>query len=359
MDQNNSLYPNGAEDELEQTVRIPAGQANPIGQGNPTDGSQPGYQQDYQQNAGQYYGQNPYGQQYGAPQGYGAPNAGYPNAQGYAQNPNGQYGAGYGQPQQGYGQTPQGYPQSPYGQGQQVYGQAQQAYGSQQANPQTPGYPSPSANPAQPGDPSQPGADYGIPAPKKSKKKLIIIASCIAGALVIGLVLFFVLGGSKGGSDSPEAAIKSFMNAWAKHDIDKMIDYSIPKSKRDAVDKVLHSEGYYKNTTYSLKDMYEEEYYYDYDMYSSSTFSFRNISTELKKEYIASDIKEINEEFAEDGLNLNIKAARKYRVKYEVSGDCGELSYYHKDENRWYEDSFTVYTYKVDGKWYVLPEVLD
>jgi len=356
MDQNNSLYPNGAEDELEQTVRIPAGQANPIGQGNPTDGSQPGYQQDYQQNAGQYYGQNPYGQQYGAPQGYGAPNAGYPNAQGYAQNPYGQYGAGYGQPQQGYGQTPQGYPQSPYGQGQQVYGQAQHAYGSQQANPQTPGYPSPSANPAQPGDPSQPGADYGIPAPKKSKKKLIIIASCIAGAIVIGLVLFFVLGGSKGGSDSPEAAIKSFMNAWADHDIDKLIDLSIPKSKRSAVEKLLEEDGYFKKRA-DLKAVYEDDYYDDYDMSPSSSFSIRNVSPKLLEECPASDLNDINEEYAEEGLNLNIKAARRYRVYYEISGNSGYLSYYHG--NDWDEDDIDLYTYKVDGKWYVLPEVLD
>ncbi len=132
-----------------------------------------------------------------------------------------QYSGGYQPPSNTGG--PWAAPGAPYGQGQAQFGAPAQPPGSQ-----------PGIAPAW-------GAAPG--APRKSRKGLYIGLAIGAGVLVIALIAGLIFAFSGGDSGSPEATVKTYLNALASGDAKKALSVSVtPPSDKLLTDEILKKQ---------------------------------------------------------------------------------------------------------------------
>ena len=161
-----------------------------------------------------------------------------------------------------------------------------------------------------------------------------------------------ILGKSGKGASSPETAAKTFLEAWADNDVDKMIQYSIPDDLKDAAEKYVRSEeySYYNRRFNSLKEAYE----YGYIRYLNDGTKVRNLAAELGDKATEKDIKE-SEAYIKEcyGADIDIQEMVRVKLEFEVRDD----GYY---EGEWKKERIRFDVYKTGGKWYVFPDrVLD
>ena len=183
----------------------------------------------------------------------------------------------------------------------------------------------------------------------------VIIKSLVI--IVVGIIVLIALWGGKSGSggsgkakgyDTPEDAVNGFLSAWDAHDINAMINASLPPELIACEDEiVLRWNAYHdgsNNTGYkSLNQLYEFLF-----------FRYRAIYT---NDPINLSISEI--EIGEPRENIRGDTEQKIYLKYNVNLNLEDMRYASAycsfPEGSSYKDgdyTIKLQCYKVDGKWY-------
>ena len=181
----------------------------------------------------------------------------------------------------------------------------------------------------------QNGYYNGYPAPKKSRKGLIITLSIIGAVLIAGIVLLIVLNPFGGGSGSPDDVIDMIikeaysMNGSSDKLKDIVFEYKYAatddyrKEMSDKIDGMMMTE--------SVNEYYEEQYGKDYKV------TFRIVSSE--------PVEDKTEYFVKDSYvdYSSVEEVREVKFKFIVTGS---------EDNSEYDN--TVYFAKAGGKWYYM-----
>lgn len=174
----------------------------------------------------------------------------------------------------------------------------------------------------------------GVQKEKKTMSKgakLGLILGLSIGIPVIALILVLCLIPKRGAS-TPEAAAEGFMKGWLNHNVSQMKKYSMPtKLEKDIKNRVAGTLDYYYLSEYI-------NYYYED---SNGVVSMNTITDEI---YDYDDVMDYNEDFAEEGIFLNIKEARCIEVRFTYRYG------YSTDDDYEYLDVI-----KVGNRWYVIP----
>ena len=185
---------------------------------------------------------------------------------------------------------------------------------------------------------------------KRKKIAIISIASVLAVAGIV-IAILMIFGKSGKGAKTSEEAAKEFLQVWAAHDVDKMIQYSLPDDLKSAAEKYIKSTDYtyYNKSVGSLKEAYE----YSYCRHVEDDTQIRNLTTEVVRKAEKSEIEE-SEEYIKAvlGTKVDIEEIVRVKVRFEYKGGQGYYS------EKWYDESERFDVYKTDGKWYVFPEYI-
>lgn len=178
------------------------------------------------------------------------------------------------------------------------------------------------------------------PAPKKPNKKLIIGIAAAALAVVVALVLIFTLGGDKQ-ENSPEGVVTTFMDAFLKPDMSKMLDI-IPEAvlKEDIGNKSERNEWVQEANEEVEYLMGRLDYYCDNWKITYEIKSVKDVSRD--------DLEDLQEWYQEE-YNCKVTAAKMVTVKATFKDDS-------QTERL---DDLQIYTIQIGGQWYIEVEESD
>lgn len=180
------------------------------------------------------------------------------------------------------------------------------------------------------------------PAPKRSKKGLIIGLSIGAAVLaILAVVLILTLGGGKkSGAQAPEDIAAQYMDCFLDADIRAMLDI-IPEEVIDETFDALNTpESWADRMSARLEEMFDEMDA-EYDRWDIS-YKIDDVSN-----LDADDLEDL-QEFYDNRYNCQVDACKEVTVDVTI-----QLDGYEEDEE------LTVFIIQVDGKWYVEMEESD
>lgn len=226
-----------------------------------------------------------------------------------------------------------------------------------QPQPQVQPQPQPAAQPvytyaAQPGQqPVQNNVQnpYGQPvyatanqapakAPSKLNKKLPLFA---AGAVVVALLLVFFFRSVVGsGSITMKGAVKAYSNAIEAQSGKKMLNATMSRPLLKAA--MESGDMTKKEVIEELDSVYDD---------SDITIKIKNVRITDKEKMDKDDVKDLNTTIKDKtDVNPHIKKVYQVEVKYQQ-----RYKYSGEDWTDWEKKTDTIYVYKSNGNWYVLP----
>ena len=179
--------------------------------------------------------------------------------------------------------------------------------------------------------------DPQSPQPRPEYRKFIIIATAIAGVIMLSLILMVLLV-KKSGRGTVEEAAKDYIQYQSQENGRKLMQVTIPSELQSTVSD-------YTKKVYDLPlDQYMDRMLSE----ANSGTELRNITVEVGMELTGTDVQEFQESYKKSfNVTPEIEALVRVSVSYEVKGT---LRYeYHAD---WEESGVSLKCFLYKGRWY-------